>query len=138
MEVKQLLEDIQQQYQEWKFERDQEQTQTQTHSDHVQEFLASFMFEHAATFKGDSLQTFVDGLYDLETTFLRGITIDYFKRAYERMDNLEEPRRTSNLSKIMTEMESRFNIPMLNNEEFNRANSDVMKVYWDISYARDL
>lgn len=136
MEVNQLLEDIQQQYQEWKFERDQEQTQT--HSEHVQEFLASFMFEYASRLKGDSLQVFVDGLYGLEITFLREITLDYFKRAYERMDSLEEPRRTSNLSKIMTEMESRFNIPMLNSEKFNRANSDVMNLYWDISYAIDL
>lgn len=136
MEVKQLLEDIQQHYKEWKLERDQ--VQTETHSDHVQAFLASFMFENADRFKGDSLQTFVNGLYELEKDFERGITLDYFKRVYEQIESMEEPRRTNRLSMLMSEMERKFNIPMLNNEEFNRANSDVMNLYWDISYARDL
>lgn len=30
----------------------------------------------------------------------------------------------------MSDMERLFNIPLLNNEEFNKANSEVMDLYW--------
>lgn len=35
-------------------------------------------------------------------------------------------------------MKKEFNIPMLNNEQFNRDNIEVMELYWTISYARDI
>lgn len=34
-------------------------------------------------------------------------------------------------------MEKEFNIPMLNNEQFNRDNIEIIEFYWTISYARD-
>lgn len=30
----------------------------------------------------------------------------------------------------MSDMERLFNIPLFNNEEFNKANSEVMELYW--------
>lgn len=120
MEVKQVLEQIQQQYKAWKQERDQEQSITDLMD--IQNFLASFMYDYAYKFVGDvnSLHSFVNGLYELETVFEWNCSLDRFKRIYEQLDMLEEPHRTSRLSKLMSEMERGFNIPMLNNEQFNR------------------
>lgn len=138
MEVKQVLEQIQQHYKAWKQERDQEQSITDLMD--IQNFLASFMYDYAYKFVGDvnSLHSFVNGLYELETVFEWNCSLDRFKRIYEQLDMLEEPQRTSRLSKLMSEMEREFNIPMLNNEQFNRENIEVMELYWDISYARDI
>lgn len=138
MEVKQVLEQIQQHYKAWKQERDQEQSITDLMD--IQNFLASFMYDYAYKFVGDvnSLHSFVNGLYELETVFEWDCSLDRFKRIYEQLDMLEEPHRTSRLSKLMSEMEREFNIPMLNNEQFNRENIEVMELYWDISYARDI
>lgn len=78
------------------------------------------------------------GLYDLEIILEKEIAVDYFRRLYKYLDSLEEPIRTSRLSALMTEMEGRFEIPMLNNEDFNLANADVMNLYWEISNSRDI
>lgn len=138
MEVKEVLEQIQQQYKVWKQERDQEHIET--HSLDVQQFLGSYMFDYAFSFKDDkdTLQTFVNGLYELESTLEMEITLDRFERIYENIDTLEEPHRTRRLSNLMSEMEREFKIPMINNEQFNRENIEVMELYWTISYARDL
>lgn len=138
MEVNQALEHIQQHYKGWKFERDMEQSITDLMD--IQNFLASFMYEYAKEFINDknSLKTFINGLYGLEKVLGNICSLDRFKRIYEQLDMLEEPHRTSRLSKLMSEMEREFNIPMLNNEQFNRENIEVMELYWEISYARDL
>lgn len=138
MEVKQVLEQIKQHYKVWKQERDQERSTTDLMD--IQNFLASFMYDYAYKFVDDanSLQTFINGLYELETIFEWNCSLDRFKRIYEQLDMLEEPNRTSRLSKLMSEMEREFNIPMINNEQFNRENIEVMELYWDISYARDI
>lgn len=57
---------------------------------------------------------------------------------FEYLDLLEESFRTGRLSALMSEMAREFNIPMLNNEQFNRENIGVMELYWSISSARDL
>ena len=138
MEVKELLEHIQQQYKVWKQERDQENLET--HSLDKQQFLGAYMFDYAFKFKDDKdqLQTFVNRLYELEAALELGIAVDRFERIYENINMLEEPNRTFRLSKLMSEMEKEFNIPTINNEQFNRDNIEIMELYWTISYARDL
>lgn len=138
MEVKQVLEQIQQHYKAWKQERDQEQSTTDLMD--IQNFLASYMYDYAHKFinEGNSLESFVNGLYELEVSFEWECSLDRFKRIYEQIDMMEEPRRTGRLSHLMTDMEREYSIPMLNNEQFNRENIEVMELYWDISVARDI
>lgn len=138
MEVKQLLEQIQQQYNEWKRDRDQEQTITEI--DHVQEYLAAQMYESAVIFRKDSnkLQTFVNGLYELESILITECTFDRFKRIYANVSALREPVRTELLVKMMNDMESYFKIPMMNNEEYNKKNPHVIELYRAASAARNL
>lgn len=57
---------------------------------------------------------------------------------FESIIGLREPTRTARLSMLMSRMEREFNIPMINNEQFNRDNVEVIKLYREISAARDL
>lgn len=138
MEVKQLLEQIQQQYNEWKRERDQEQTITELQD--VQQFLASYMYDYAITYKSnsDTLKRFIDGLYGLERVFERECSFDKFVRVYENVRTLKEPIRTEYLVKLMNDMEVYFKIPMLNNEEYNKKYPHVIHLYRAVSATRDI
>lgn len=42
------------------------------------------------------------------------------------------------LSRLMTEMERSFNIPMVNDEEYNNSNKEVIELYREISNSRDI
>lgn len=42
-----------------------------------------------------------------------------------------------NVADIMNDMEKEFNIPMLNDEEFNKKNADVIALYREVSNSRD-
>ena len=64
--------------------------------------------------------------------------LEPYKERFKSADKLTEPRRTLELSVIMTELEHDFRIPILNNEQFNQANKEVMELYTTISKARDL
>jgi len=44
--------------------------------------------------------------------------------------------RTIQLRDLMIEMEGRFNIPLLKDEEYNQANQTVMELYLEVSNAR--
>lgn len=44
--------------------------------------------------------------------------------------------RIIQLRDLMTEMEGRFNIPLLKDEEYNQANQTVMELYLEVSNAR--
>lgn len=138
MEVKQLLEQIQQQYNEWKRERDQEQVITEM--DHVQEYLASQMYESAVMFRKDSdnLQSLVNGLYELESVFEKECSFDRCKRIFVNVSALREPMRTDRLVGLMDYMEKYFKIPMMNNEEYNKKNPHIIQLYREISVARDI
>lgn len=138
MEVKQVLEQIQQQYKAWKQERDQEQTITDLMD--IQNFLASYMYDYAHKFVNDkdSLQTFVNGLYGLEISFEYECSLDRFKRIYDNVSALKEPIRTKKLVQLMNAMESFYKIPMMNNEEYNKNNPHIIQLYREISAARDL
>lgn len=61
-----------------------------------------------------------------------------YQEEFNRANGLSEPRRTHVLSGIMTDMEQTFRIPMLNNEQYNQANSEVIALYKEISLARTL
>lgn len=47
-----------------------------------------------------------------------------------------EDMRTKRLAELMTEMEGRFNIPLLKDEKYNQFNSEVMELYLEVSKAR--
>lgn len=47
-----------------------------------------------------------------------------------------EYRETERLSELMTEMERAFQIPLLNDEKYNKNNSEVILLYRRISEAR--
>lgn len=138
MEVKQLLEQIQQHYEVWKQERDQEHVITEI--DHVQEYLASQMYESAVIFRKDSdnLQSLVNGLYELESNFEKDCTFERCKRIFVNVSALKEPARTERLVGLMNYMEEYFKIPMMNNEEYNKENPHVIELYRAASAARNL
>lgn len=138
MEVKQLLEQIQQQYNEWKQERDQEQVITEI--DHVQEYLAAQMYESAVMLRKDSdnLQSLVNGLYELESILEKDCTFERCKRIFANVSALREPARTERLVGLMNYMEEYFKIPMMNNEEYNKKNPHVIELYRAASAARNL
>lgn len=48
----------------------------------------------------------------------------------------ESVRRDEQLARLMTEMERRFNIPILNDELYNWENPDIINLYRKISEAR--
>lgn len=60
------------------------------------------------------------------------LQIETFRSRLENISDEED------LSKIMTDMEMVFNIPMINDEEFNRNNKEVMRIYRLASDARNL
>lgn len=39
---------------------------------------------------------------------------------------------------IMNDMEKEFDIPMVNNEEYNQRNTDVIELYREVANSRDL
>lgn len=60
---------------------------------------------------------------------------------YIKLEEIEgrfETASQEELPRLMTEMEQRYSIPALNNDDFNQDNEEVMKLYRRISNARDL
>lgn len=136
MEVKQLLEQIQQHYQVWRKERDQEGVQTTEH--HVGEYFSSWMYEQAQTLQGDAmaLQELVRSIYELEAQARAVCKLDEYKQIFANIQGLQEPLRTRQLTKLMTDLECNYNIPMLRNEVYNQQHKDVMELYKAVSAAR--
>lgn len=61
---------------------------------------------------------------------------EYKNKFAEVMKEKDIKKRNLHLASIMTEMESRYNIPMLNDEEYNRNNKEVIELYKEIADAR--
>jgi hypothetical protein len=64
------------------------------------------------------------------------ITKDY-RQKYSEIVKLSEPKRTQELAGLMTKMENQFSIPGLNDEKWNAENKEVIKIYREISNARN-
>lgn len=137
MEVKQLIEEIQQHYSEWKRERDLEGLQT--HTNDVESYLASWIYDYGKALKEDaeSLQAFVKGIDELEYELFKACELQNVQQIFENINNLIEPHRTRRLSDLMTSLERQYGIPMMNNEQFNQQHQELMTLYRSISAARE-
>ncbi len=65
------------------------------------------------------------------------ILADY-QRDFDRIIHLDQPFKDRLLSKLMTEMEQQYGIPMMKNEEWERENWMVLAMYLKISASRTL
>jgi len=63
-------------------------------------------------------------------------TLTDYRNEYYKIDKLKEPKRTLKLSELMTELEQVYNIPMLNNKDFNKNNKAIITLYQEISTSR--
>jgi hypothetical protein len=60
-----------------------------------------------------------------------------FRELYNAIQQCKDDEvRTLRLRDLMTEMEGRFSIPLLKDEEYNQANLKVMELYLEVSNAR--
>jgi hypothetical protein len=65
--------------------------------------------------------------------------LDDFRLSFSRCLQIEDVyKRDITLASLMTEMEQTFQIPMMYYEAFEKVNPDVMHLYRQISYAREL
>lgn len=62
---------------------------------------------------------------------------DYYIKLEEFEARFEKAKQNE-LPGLMTELELRYHIPIINDEAFNRDNEEVMKLYRRISNAREL
>lgn len=70
---------------------------------------------------------------------MREAKIKSFREQFQMIKECKnEDVRTKQLADLMTEMEGKFNIPLLKDEKYNQANPTVMELYRDISNARIL
>lgn len=62
---------------------------------------------------------------------------DYYIRI-EEIEARFETAKQEELPGLMTELEHRYHIPLINNESFNEDNKEVMDLYRRISNSRDI
>lgn len=68
---------------------------------------------------------------------MREAKVEPFREQFKLMQQCEDNEvRTLRLRDLMTEMEGRFNIPLLKDEKYNQANPEVMILYLEVSNAR--
>ena len=68
-----------------------------------------------------------------------GEMFGFTKRFNEIVESdTSEQTKTSRLSILMTDLEQAYNIPMLNNEKFNKENPFVIQLYRAVSEARTI
>ena len=68
----------------------------------------------------------------------REIVIDEFIQDGILMEFRKKLTNGYDLTKLMNEMEEIFKIPMINDEMFNKANSEVIKLYREVADSRNL
>lgn len=61
-----------------------------------------------------------------------------FRKRFEEIKKGKEPVRTKRLATLMTNMEECYNIPMRYSTAYAYHNPEVMKLYREVSYARDI
>lgn len=70
------------------------------------------------------------------------ITGKFHRKGEENMSRLDEYQKRlasgENATDIMNDMEKEFDIPMLNDEDYNLKNAEVMELYREIANSRDL
>ncbi|MYL57398.1 hypothetical protein GLW20_07750 [Virgibacillus halodenitrificans] len=64
--------------------------------------------------------------------------LEAFEERFKKIKEGKEPVRTTRLAVLMTDMEQCYNIPKLYSAAYAYHNPEVMKLYREISYARDL
>lgn len=64
--------------------------------------------------------------------------LNRFRIEYYKIDAMQEPQRTLQLSVLMDKIQKEFNIPLLNNQDYNDNNVAVMVLYKEISDSRNL
>lgn len=61
-----------------------------------------------------------------------------FENQFKEIIKCDDQRKDIRLSKLMTEMEREFGIPILKNEEWEKNNKSVVALYRKISMSRSL
>ena len=67
--------------------------------------------------------------------------LEMFKREFEKIKSnseLNKSRKSMLYATLMTQLEREFKIPILNDEDWNKRNFEVLKLYREISMARDI
>ena len=64
--------------------------------------------------------------------------LESFRDRFEEIKKGNDPLRTKRLATLMTNMEECYNIPMRYSTAYAYHNPEVMKLYREISYARDI
>lgn len=65
------------------------------------------------------------------------MNLKYYQDQFDMVNECKDIKsRDNQLSMLMTNLEFKYDIPMVNNAEFNRANPNVMELYRKVSNAR--
>lgn len=67
------------------------------------------------------------------------MNLQNYKKAYLEVKECDDIEiRNIQLAALMTGMEKQFNIPIMRDDEYNKANPNIIELYRDISSARIL
>lgn len=71
---------------------------------------------------------------------IKGNLLEQFRLEFDDIKAVEMPVNQKNeaLAVLMTDIEKAFNIPMINDENWNSKNKDIVELYREISEARDI
>ncbi|MFF5993537.1 hypothetical protein AAGS61_02130 [Lysinibacillus sp. KU-BSD001] len=134
-----MLTEIKKAYQIWLNEQEQQPSQ-----EDVENYFSSVQYQHLVDMQhseasNEELGSFVRELNNhIENEVLGTIELENFRSLFKTIAGQIEPDRTRRLSSLMDAMQQRFRIPLLNNEAYNKANPEVINLFREISYARNL
>ena len=64
--------------------------------------------------------------------------LNRFRIEYYKIDAMQEPQRTLQLSALMDKIQQEYGFSLLNNQDYNENNVAVMALYREISTARNI
>lgn len=142
MEVKQLVSKAFEAFKQWSKEREQDGYATT--GDDIESYFSSYMYGELVDLQWDhkadneTLGAYVRAMNEMVESLLKRYELDQHGEAFQNIMQLDEPLRTQQLSKLMDTLQRLYQIPLLNNLEFNEKHPELMNLYRAVSAARDL
>ncbi|MGN7478058.1 hypothetical protein ACTHOQ_09385 [Solibacillus silvestris] len=137
-----MLEQIKKEFHKWLDTIDREglNVSFDDAGDFINAHAVSFAIDmHFGNKSAEEIGAFMKSVFDYVQDEVHPVfELKQCRAIFNNIQQLPEPRRTIQLSKLMSDMERNFSIPMLNNEVFNAANVEVVSLYREVSNARDL
>lgn len=134
-----MLSEIKRGYQMWLSEQEEQPSQEE-----VENYFCSVQYrylvdmQHAGA-SNEKIGSSVKALNNfIENEVLPVVELERCRGLYKIIAEQSEPDRTRRLSDLIDVMQRMFRIPLLNNEEYNKENPGVIKLYREISAARDI